>query len=242
MSNISKTDIDALVQLQEAETQIVKIKAVLQEIEKVKVKLGSQLKQFSTALAGKQEQLASVSKAGRDLEREIGVIDERIIKSNETLRMVKSNKEYQVLLREVDDNKKRKDGLETELLKCFDEKEQLEAQVNEYEAEYRQLKERITAEQDEIDKKSSDDRKRLDEFMLQQDDVGKYLTPFLKNQFTKISKMNQGLAVINVKNEICMGCFMNIPPQLYIEVQRADSLILCPQCSRILFYMEEESV
>lgn len=242
MSNISKTDIDALVHLQEAETQIVKIKAVLQEIEKEKVKLGSQLKRFSTALADKKEQLASVAKAGRDLEREIGVIDERIIKSNETLRMVKSNKEYQVLLREVDDNKKRKDGLETELLKCFDEKEQLEVQVNETEAEYQQLKERIEAEQDEIEKKSSDDRKRLDEFMLQQDEVGKHLTPFLKNQFTKISKMNQGLAVINVKNEVCMGCFMNIPPQLYIEVQRADSLILCPQCSRILFYMEEESV
>jgi len=53
--------------------------------------------------------------------------------------------------------------------------------------------------------------------------------------------MNQGLAVINVKNEICMGCFMNIPPQLYIEVQRENSLILCPQCSRILYHIDVES-
>ena len=62
----------------------------------------------------------------RDQEAEIQVIDDRIIKSNEHLRMVKTNKEYQVLLREVDDNKKRKDGLETELLENLDEKEKKE--------------------------------------------------------------------------------------------------------------------
>ena len=31
--------------------------------------------------------------------------------------------------------------------------------------------------------------------------------------------MNNGSAVVSVENEVCMGCFMNIPPQLYIEVQ-----------------------
>ncbi|MDA8136352.1 MAG: C4-type zinc ribbon domain-containing protein [Desulfobacteraceae bacterium] len=36
-----------------------------------------------------------------------------------------------------------------------------------------------------------------------------------------------------------MGCFMNIPPQLYIEVQRGKSLISCPQCSRILYHIKK---
>ncbi len=242
MKDISKQDIKALIKLQDAETQIVRIKAVLEKIDREKGKLSVQLKQFGKAFEKKKDNLYTVSKACRDLEREIQVVDDRIIKSNETLRMVKTQKEYQVLLREVDDNKKRKDALETELLEYFDEKDKIEQDVQENEKEYQLLKDKIEAKQKDIEKKSTDDRELLEEYLSSQKKIGQNIDSSLIDQFAKISKMNQGLAVINVKNEICMGCFMNIPPQLFIEVQRGDSLILCPQCSRILFYINEESV
>ena len=88
MNDISKQDIKALIKLQEAETQIVRLKAVLQEIDKKKSKLSVQLKRFAKALEEKQGTLTTVTKACKDLEREIQVVDERIIKSNETLRML----------------------------------------------------------------------------------------------------------------------------------------------------------
>jgi predicted nucleic acid-binding Zn-ribbon protein len=37
-----------------------------------------------------------------------------------------------------------------------------------------------------------------------------------------------------------MGCFMNVPPQLCIEVRRWKQMISCPQCSRILYHIDEE--
>lgn len=239
MNDISKQNIKTLIKLQEAETQIVKLKAVLGKVEKEKEKLSKKLKQFGNGLKEQQEALAAVAKACTDIENEMHVIDERIIKSNENLRMVKTNKEYQLLLREVDDNKKRKDARETELLEYMDEKEHLETIVFENEKEYNLLKDQIQAEQKEIEEKSSDDQQLLDEYLDQQKEIGKTLDTSLMNRFAKISKMNNGLAVVNVKNEVCMGCFMNIPPQLYIEVRRGNSLISCPQCSRILYYINE---
>ena len=237
MNDISKQNIETLVKLQEAETQIVRLKAVLEKVEKEKEKLSGRLKQFGNALEKNKESLLSVTTACRDIEMEIQVVDDRIVKSNEKLRMVKTNKEYQLFLREVDDNKKRKDALETELLEYFDEKEKIEEIVLETEKEYLLLKDQIEAEQKEIEKKSIDDQELLDEYLFSQKEIGKSLEPSLMNRFAKISKMNKGSAVVNVKNEVCMGCFMNIPPQLYIEVQRGNSLILCPQCSRILYYI-----
>jgi len=233
----SKKDIETLVKLQEAETQIVRLKAVLKKVEKEKNKLNAQLKQFETALEENRETQLKTKAACKDIEREIQMIDERIVKSNEKLRMVKTNKEYQLFLREVDDNKKRKDGLETELLEYLDENEKIQEIVREAEKEYQLLKDKIEAEQKEIEKKSTDDKELLEEFLSQQKEIGKSLTPSLMNRFAKISKMNDGLAVVNVNNEVCLGCFMNIPPQLYIEVQRGNSLISCPQCSRILYYV-----
>ena len=242
MNDISKQDIGALIKLQEAETQIVKLRAVLKKVEKKKGELSAKLKLFGNALEEKKENLTTAITNCKDSEKEIQVVDDRIIKSNETLRMVKTNKEYQIFLREVDDNKKRKDVFETELLEYLDAKEEIEESVQESEKEYNLLKDQTEAEQKNIEKKSTDDRELLDEYLTQQNEIGKSLDSSLMKQFAKISKMNQGLAVINVKNEICMGCFMNIPPQLYIEVQRENSLILCPQCSRILYHIDVESV
>jgi len=238
MKDISKKDIETLVKLQEAETQIVRLKAVLKKVEKKKVKLSGQLKQFENALEKNKENKLKAIAACRDIEMEIQIIDDRIIKSNEKLRMVKTNKEYQLFLREVDDNKKRKDALETELLEYFDENEKQEEIVEESEKEYLLLKDKIETEQKDIEKQSKDDRELLDEYLNRQKDIGKALDPSLMNRFAKISKMNEGLAVVNVSNEVCLGCFMNIPPQLYIEVQRGNSLISCPQCSRILYYIK----
>ncbi len=242
MNDISRQDMQSFIKLQEAETQIVRLKSVLEKIEKKKIKLSTQLEQFGNALEENKANLSIAVKDCKDSEREIQIVDARIIKSNETLRMVKTNKEYQILLREVDDNKKRKDSFETELLEYLDEKEEIEQSVLEDEKEYNLLKEKIETEQKEIEKKSTDDRELLEEYLTQQNEIGKNLDPSLMDRFLKISKMNRGLAVVNVKDEICKGCFMNIPPQLYIEVQRGNSLILCPQCSRILYYIDEESV
>ncbi len=239
MKEISKQDIETLVQLQEAETQIVRLQAVLIEVEKEKAKLGSKLTAFKKALDDNQEEFERYDKMCRDAQEEIRIIDQRIIKSNETLRMVKTNKEYQVLLREVDDNKKRKDALETELLEMMDERDKAKALVDESQKEFSLLEEQTKAEQDEKDQQTVDDRASLDEYQARQSQIGESLDPFLMDRFRRISKMNQGQAVARVNNAICNGCFMNIPPQLYIEVQRGTSLISCPQCSRILYYSAE---
>ena len=233
---MSKPDIATLVKLQEAETQIVRLKDVLHEVEKKKIKLASRLKQFAAALKENTEELETFKKNCLDSEDEIKVVDARIIKSNETLRNVTTNKEYQVLLREVDDNKKRKDALETELLQIMEEREKSQTIVDESTKEYQQLEEQVKAEQNQIEEQTTKDRKLLEEYLGSQEEIGESLDPKLLDRFKRISKMNQGSAVAKVQDQVCLGCFMNIPPQLYIEVQRANELISCPQCSRILYY------
>lgn len=233
---MSKPDIATLVKLQEAETEIVRLQAVLVKVEKNKLKLASKLSQFDAAVKENREDLERVEKSCRDAEMEIKIVDERIIKSNETLRNVTTNKEYQVLLREVDDNKKRKDALENELLDLMDERERSAAILEESEKEYQMLADQIHSEQEEVEKQSTEDRAMLEDYKTSQEEIGKTLDPFLMDRFRKISKMNNGSAVTRANDQVCMGCFMNIPPQLYIEVQRGNELISCPQCSRILYH------
>jgi predicted nucleic acid-binding Zn-ribbon protein len=47
-----------------------------------------------------------------------------------------------------------------------------------------------------------------------------------------------GLAVVQAKNEICLGCNTNIPPQLYNDIKETGKTYTCYFCKRFLYYQE----
>ena len=240
MAAITKNEMDVLIKLQKAETETVRILSYLEGIDKEKEVLEAKLTAFVKALDKKKDALTAVTKKVGDMELEIQTTDERIKKSTETLRHVKTDREYQVLQREIDNNRKHLEQLEDALLKVFDEKDAQEKVVQDQTLDLEQVTAKIRSEQADIDRKCEDDRELLETYRQQKKDIGASLSPDLLRTFDEISGTSGGLAVAEVKNEVCRGCFMNIPPQLYIEVQRGKDLILCPQCNRILYFSEAE--
>lgn len=240
MNETLKKEIDTLVRLQQIELEMIRLQQEVEKVENEKKGLAAQLAAFESVLSADRQALEQLHQQCSDLEEEIRVVNDRIIKSNETLRMVKTNKEYQVLLREVDDNKKRKNSLEDLALTVYEQREAAEIRVKETEAQYLQLNAKIQAEQARIDELTLADREQLAALGAQQQSIGESLDNALMDRFRRIARMNQGQAVARISNETCMGCFMNVPPQLCIEVQRGNQMIFCPQCSRILYHIKEE--
>jgi len=56
---------------------------------------------------------------------------------------------------------------------------------------------------------------------------------------TLLRDSGDGVAVTTARNELCSGCDMNIPPQLYVEIRKNEEILQCPQCRRILYASEE---
>jgi predicted nucleic acid-binding Zn-ribbon protein len=48
------------------------------------------------------------------------------------------------------------------------------------------------------------------------------------------------VAIVGVQDAVCQGCNMNIPPQVYNELQRCDSLRYCPSCFRIIYWQDQD--
>ena len=63
--------------------------------------------------------------------------------------------------------------------------------------------------------------------------------PQLITVLDDVKKKVRGLAVVPVQQAICMGCHMNIPAQLFNELQRFDELRFCPHCHRIIYWKEQ---
>jgi uncharacterized protein len=53
----------------------------------------------------------------------------------------------------------------------------------------------------------------------------------------KASRKDHPLAA--VRDGICLGCRLQIPPQLIAQVKRSEDLLLCPYCRRILYWEGE---
>src|SRR5262249_15362910 len=60
----------------------------------------------------------------------------------------------------------------------------------------------------------------------------------LLRKYEHVQKKKRGLAVVAVKNGICGGCNVSLPPQLTNIMARFDSFESCPQCHRLLYRIE----
>jgi len=58
--------------------------------------------------------------------------------------------------------------------------------------------------------------------------------------YEKIKRWAGNTAVVPVKKQACMGCFLKINDKTYTQVIRGDEITTCPHCGRIL-YLEKES-
>jgi predicted nucleic acid-binding Zn-ribbon protein len=66
--------------------------------------------------------------------------------------------------------------------------------------------------------------------------LSRQLDAALLKLYSALKEKRQGVGMVGVKQETCQGCFVNVPPQMFIEVQKNNSLVRCPNCNRILYW------
>ena len=67
----------------------------------------------------------------------------------------------------------------------------------------------------------------------------KGLPSSVMKRYTMLREQRRGLAVVEAKDGCCLGCNMNIPPQMYNTLFRGTELITCPHCQRVLILRQE---
>jgi predicted nucleic acid-binding Zn-ribbon protein len=169
-------------------------------------------------------------------EGELELENERIKRSQLKLLEIKTNKEYQALLQEIEGGKKRNGQREEEIIKLLDEIDQLKS--NYTDTVEKTQKKRLTIEEETSKIKDKMAKVEQDLLHLHQskEEILLVLDSELLKRYNTLKAKKNGIAIVLVKNEGCQGCFVNIPPQMYNEVQKNREIILCPNCHRILYW------
>lgn len=223
-----------LEQLQEIDYQIDDLKITQNGLTEEMGGIEQALIDARQELSGLEGRVAQLEQEKEELESSQTVEQENIRRSETNMKEIKTNKEYQAVGREIAAARKQAAEIDEQTLQKVSQLEELSAQIaagKETLAELEQnTSQRRNEKQAEIDKIQKD----IDTDAARREAITKELPANLVKRYNALRKQRRGQAVAGARDGYCLGCNMNLPPQLYNTLFKGDELISCPHCQRVL--------
>jgi hypothetical protein len=228
-----------LVELQGIETESETIKSTLNDSHRKLEALDADLVEFERTIKEQESVIEALKKTYRDYETDSRMNLDREKKCQAKLRSVKTNREYQSLLKEIEEEKAKNSKIEDKMIECLDRMDETEKIIGKKKDEYVFFSQSVMNEKEKIKQESEQGRIKLSKLDKEREKISRIIDPELLKKYLMIKKQNPvGLAVVPVKNALCYGCNVNLPPQLYNELFLGNSLKFCPNCQRIIYLKE----
>jgi predicted nucleic acid-binding Zn-ribbon protein len=162
----------------------------------------------------------------------------RIKKSRGKLMSVENAREYHAAVREMDSLERVNRNREEERSALADELERQSSALAEIEAEYVALEKKLAEAEDGLQTRITGAQDKLDALLLKRRDAGRQVPSPVFTRYEFIRERLEHPVIVPVTDGICSGCHIAIPPQNFIELQKASQILSCPNCQRLMFWSE----
>ena len=235
-----KEQLSFLIELQEHDSTMGRIHIKKKELPEKIIKMDEEFAAFVTSVDEEKKKLDELNKRHKDKEEKLKRGMETLRKTKDRLLEVKTNKEYQAILKEIETIEKKNSEIEDEIIAAMEELDHVrnslktgEEELDAFRQQYERNKQKIGEELSLLDVELQACQERIR-------NVTGLIHERLLKRYEIIKGAKNGLAVIFVWKEVCGGCHMNIPPQLYIELQKYEELLSCPNCNRIIYWRDQD--
>lgn len=234
-----KEKIKVIIELQDCDNRIRGLEKKKAEAPLRLQALSDEMELVSRGFQEDDQRLEAATAERRSLEHEVDELEGKILKSNEKLSSIKSNKEYTAALKEIESLTEKKTLLEDNILQYIEEidslaesckrnKEQLETLRNRFERQKKETREELM----DLDKEIEKMNKKRSGISAMAD------PPFLRHYQLLREKLGPS-AISPVIGGVCRTCNMGIPPQMFNELMKCVELTSCPHCNRIIYWGED---
>lgn len=221
--------------------QILKIDLNLQglkeELEELPVKVRSaetELKGLDQEYEKKKTEFDKLDSQSRQLKGDLAEDAEKLKEKEERLNSIKTTKEYQAVLKEIAQGKTTNREREIQLQQVTASLEKLTEELMPLEEKRQALQSSLEKEQSEISGTLDDLQSRLKTAETHLQEQLMALPEDIRHKFRRVQGKRQP-AIARVVDGTCQECFINVPPQLFIEIQKHKEIYSCPNCHRLLF-------
>jgi len=240
-------DIARLIELQKIDLEILRLEKSMAEIPENLKKARKENELLKEKLSILESVIEEKEKQKKLFEEELQEEQKRLKQTQARFMNLKGSRDYQILLREIEEMKKIIRQKEDELLKLMEELEKLqkdkEALLEEFNRVQKILEDE-TRQFEEFCKVTNQEKERL---LQRREEIAKKISPAILRKYELLREKKGGIGIAAVDKGVCEGCFMAVPPQLYNELQKDNRFYECPHCKRIIYFKriyhpEEESL
>jgi predicted nucleic acid-binding Zn-ribbon protein len=232
-------DLKLLVDLQVIDARLYELRKDRERLPKLIGYAGETLREIKAEMDAAQAELDQANKDKRAAEDELQAENEHLNKLKLRTTEIKTNKEYFAHLKEIEDCQKKITKVEETELQLMEKVEQAEALLVE--------KKKLADEEEvifnkrkvEIEGRFTAGDEEIMELAKKREEVFPKVTEAVAQYYNNLLHKYPESAVVEALNTACTGCRMMIPPQMYNNVRKGESIIKCNNCRRILFYKEE---
>ena len=183
--------------------------------------------------------LLELQKERRRLEMELMGVETRITKYQGQLLDVKTNKEYQAVLHEIEACKTERATFDEKILLEMEAQDQRQRQIKVLEEALEDRRRRTAAGKRDLDRLIQELREQQQALERERAEVASGIGPKYLDPFVKVARQRKGLALVPVRDGMCAGCHVRVMPKLVQQVRRLEGLIACDSCKRFLYVLDE---
>ncbi len=177
--------------------------------------------------------------ARKSKELELKSKEQSLVKANEQLMTLKTNKEYQAKLFEIETMKSDKSVLEDEILRLMDQTEKVGQELAQEKAFLAEEEKKYMAEKAKVDAAINELKDKAAVFEVQRREAVQGIDKNILALYERVVENREGNALVPVVGNACGGCFMNLPPQVMNKLKMHDELVRCEMCARFLYLPDD---
>ncbi len=193
----------------------------------------------SAKLEKAKTELKQIESQRKQLEVDADTKRQQILKYRTQLKQIKSNTEYQALLKEI--NKAEADirQVEDTELEFMDRLEKLQPSLKQEQAQLKELTNKAESEKVEFQRRSALITTELAQLQSEREKLVATVDADALSRYDRILRSKGDLAIVPIKHGNCGGCHLNLPPQTVHTARGERELASCSYCGRILYWQAE---
>lgn len=177
------------------------------------------------------------------LSREIKTLEENVVQENAKLKKwearlneIRNQREYLALSREIEGGKRQNREAEEKVQELKKRQAELEKKLGDMSTQVTSQEGDVASERGKVEGEASSVKEKLVTETSRRDELVPKIPKPLMAKYDSIRAKRLGVGIVPVVGGLCQGCNMRIPPQLFITLQRGQTVEQCPSCQRIIFW------
>ncbi len=172
----------------------------------------------------------------KNLELEVSVKEAELEKYQKQMMTIKTNKEYDALVAEIDSVKAAISDKETVLLQTMELIGDLEKAAPEHEEQLKRIEDNDTRQLEILQEKIDTIGETVSGKEAEREAITSRIPRSTLSMYERVRRGKGSTVVVTVRKGSCSACHNALPPQKVQEIRRADRIHTCDACGRLLYW------